>query len=85
MFVFLLMMLFQKIARIWSPRRARGVCKLFARLSEPSPLLEGSSRRSLSDGVPSKRIAFAIFPVIVVYLLLSKYIVCGVTAGGVKE
>ena len=30
-------------------------------------------------------IAFSIFPVIVVYLLLSKYIVGGVTAGGVKE
>jgi multiple sugar transport system permease protein len=29
-------------------------------------------------------IAFSIFPVIVVYLLLSKYIVGGVTAGGVK-
>ena len=30
-------------------------------------------------------IAFAIFPVIIVYLLLSRYIVGGVTAGGVKE
>jgi multiple sugar transport system permease protein len=30
-------------------------------------------------------IAFSIFPVIVVYLFLSKYIVGGVTAGGVKE
>ena len=30
-------------------------------------------------------IAFSIFPVIVVYLILSKYIVGGVTAGGVKE
>ncbi|MBQ7991083.1 MAG: carbohydrate ABC transporter permease [Oscillospiraceae bacterium] len=30
-------------------------------------------------------IAFSIFPVIVVYLLLSKFIVGGVTAGGVKE
>jgi multiple sugar transport system permease protein len=29
-------------------------------------------------------IAFSIFPVIVVYLILSKYIVGGVTAGGVK-
>lgn len=29
-------------------------------------------------------IAFSIFPVIIVYLLLSKYIVGGVTAGGVK-
>ena len=30
-------------------------------------------------------IAFSIFPVIVVYLILSKNIVGGVTAGGVKE
>ena len=30
-------------------------------------------------------IAFSIFPVILVYLFLSKYIVGGVTAGGVKE
>ena len=30
-------------------------------------------------------IAFSIFPVIVVYLFLSKYLVGGVTAGGVKE
>ena len=30
-------------------------------------------------------IAFSIFPVIIVYLFLSKYIVGGVTAGGVKE
>ena len=30
-------------------------------------------------------ISFSIFPVIVVYLFLSKYIVGGVTAGGVKE
>ncbi len=30
-------------------------------------------------------IAFSIFPVIIVYLILSKYIVGGVTAGGVKE
>jgi multiple sugar transport system permease protein len=30
-------------------------------------------------------IAFAIFPVIIVYLILSKNIVGGVTAGGVKE
>ena len=29
-------------------------------------------------------IAFSIFPVIVVYLLLSRYIVGGVTLGGVK-
>ena len=30
-------------------------------------------------------IAFSIFPVIIVYLLLSKYIVGGVALGGVKE
>ena len=36
-------------------------------------------------GVVYVTIAFSIFPVIVVYLLLSKYIVGGVTAGGVKE
>ena len=29
-------------------------------------------------------IAFSIFPVIVIYLVLSKYIVGGVTLGGVK-
>ena len=36
-------------------------------------------------GVVYVTIAFSIFPVIVVYLFLSKYIVGGVTAGGVKE
>ena len=36
-------------------------------------------------GVVYVTIAFSIFPVIVVYLILSKYIVGGVTAGGVKE
>jgi multiple sugar transport system permease protein len=30
-------------------------------------------------------IAFSIFPVIVVYLILSRYIVAGVALGGVKE
>jgi multiple sugar transport system permease protein len=29
-------------------------------------------------------IAFSIFPVVIVYILLSKYIVGGVTAGSVK-
>lgn len=36
-------------------------------------------------GIVYMTIAFAIFPVIVVYLFLSKNIVGGVTAGGVKE
>ena len=36
-------------------------------------------------GVVYVTIAFSIFPVIVVYLLLSRFIVGGVTAGGVKE
>ena len=36
-------------------------------------------------GVVYVTIAFSIFPVIIVYLFLSKYIVGGVTAGGVKE
>ncbi len=36
-------------------------------------------------GVVYVTIAFSIFPVIIVYLLLSKFIVGGVTAGGVKE
>ena len=36
-------------------------------------------------GVVYVTIAFSIFPVIVVYLILSKSIVGGVTAGGVKE
>ena len=36
-------------------------------------------------GIVYMTIAFSIFPVIIVYLLLSKNIVGGVTLGGVKE
>ena len=36
-------------------------------------------------GIVYMTIAFSIFPVIIVYLLLSKYIVGGVQLGGVKE
>ena len=36
-------------------------------------------------GIVYMTIAFSIFPVIIVYLILSKQIVGGVTLGGVKE
>ena len=47
--------------------------------------LRNSDWKTFDMGQVYEMIAFAIFPVIVVYLLLSKYIVGGVTAGGVKE
>ena len=47
--------------------------------------LRNSDWKTFDMGKVYAMIAFAIFPVIVVYLLLSKYIVGGVTAGGVKE
>ena len=47
--------------------------------------LRNSDWKTFDMGQVYAMIAFAIFPVIVVYLLLSKYIVGGVTAGGVKE
>ena len=46
--------------------------------------LRNSDWKTFDMGQVYAMIAFAIFPVIVVYLLLSKYIVGGVTAGGVK-
>ena len=47
--------------------------------------LRNSDWKTFDMGQVYAMIAFSIFPVIVVYLLLSKYIVGGVTAGGVKE
>ena len=47
--------------------------------------LRNSDWKMFDMGQVYAMIAFAIFPVIVVYFLLSKYIVGGVTAGGVKE
>ena len=47
--------------------------------------LRNSDWKTFDMGQVYAMIAFAIFPVIVVYLLLSKYIVGGVTAGVVKE
>ena len=47
--------------------------------------LRNSDWKTFDMGQVYAMIAFAIFPVIVVYLLLSRYIVGGVTAGGVKE
>jgi multiple sugar transport system permease protein len=47
--------------------------------------LRNSDWKTFDMGQVYAMIAFAIFPVIVVYFLLSKYIVGGVTAGGVKE
>ncbi|MCR5545856.1 MAG: carbohydrate ABC transporter permease [Lachnospiraceae bacterium] len=46
--------------------------------------LRGADFLKFDMGQVYVTIAFSIFPVIVVYLLLSKYIVGGVTAGGVK-
>ncbi len=47
--------------------------------------LRNSDWKTFDMGQVYAMIAFAIFPVIIVYLLLSKHIVGGVTAGGVKE
>lgn len=47
--------------------------------------LRNSDWKTFDMGQVYAMITFAILPVIVVYLLLSKYIVGGVTAGGVKE
>ena len=47
--------------------------------------LRNSDWKTFDMGQVYAMIAFAIFPGIVVYFLLSKYIVGGVTAGGVKE
>jgi multiple sugar transport system permease protein len=47
--------------------------------------LRNSDWKTFDMGQVYAMIAFAIFPVIIVYLLLSRYIVGGVTAGGVKE
>ena len=47
--------------------------------------LRGADFLKFDMGVVYAMIAFSIFPVIIVYLILSKYIVGGVTAGGVKE
>ena len=47
--------------------------------------LRNSDWKTFDMGQVYAMIAFAIFPVIVVYFLLSKYIVGGVTAGGVEE
>ena len=47
--------------------------------------LRNADWKTFDMGQVYAMIAFAIFPVIIVYLFLSKYIVGGVTAGGVKE
>ncbi len=47
--------------------------------------LRGSDWKTFDMGQVYAMITFAIFPVIIVYLILSKYIIGGVTAGGVKE
>lgn len=47
-------------------------------------ILRSADWKNLDMGTTYVAIAFSIFPVIVVYLLLSKLIVEGVTAGGVK-
>lgn len=47
--------------------------------------LRNSDWKTFDMGQVYAMIAFAIFPVIIVYLILSRYIVGGVTAGGVKE
>lgn len=47
--------------------------------------LRNSDWKTFDMGQVYAMIAFAIFPVIVVYLLLSSFIVGGVTAGGIKE
>lgn len=60
----------------------------------PAVLLESDSKRtlaivvtmfrSLDDGVGYAVIAFSIMPVIIMYLILSKKIIQGITAGGIK-
>lgn len=47
--------------------------------------LRGADFLKFDMGIVYMTIAFSIFPVIIVYLLLSKYIVGGVQFGGVKE
>lgn len=47
--------------------------------------LRGADFLKFDMGIVYMTIAFSIFPVIIVYLLLSKYIVGGVQLGGVKE
>ena len=47
--------------------------------------LRGADFMKFDMGQVYAMIAFSIFPVIIVYLFLSRYIVGGVTAGGVKE
>ena len=47
--------------------------------------LRNADWKTFDMGQVYAMIAFAIFPVIIVYLLLSRYIMGGVTAGGVKE
>ena len=47
-------------------------------------LLRGADFLKFDMGVVYVTIAFSIFPVVVVYLLLSKYIVGGVAVGAVK-
>ena len=56
-----------------------------SKMKKTLPILLAELRNTFDMGQVYAMIAFAIFPVIVVYLLLSKYIVGGVTAGGVKE
>ena len=62
---------------------------LDSKMKQTLPILLAGLRRAdwktFDMGQVYAMIAFAIFPVIIVYLLLSKYIVGGVTAGGVKE
>ncbi len=47
--------------------------------------LRGSDWQSFDMGKVYMLIAFSIFPVIIVYLIFSRYIVAGVALGGVKE
>jgi multiple sugar transport system permease protein len=62
---------------------------LDSKMKQTLPILLAGLRKAdwktFDMGQVYAMIAFAVFPVIIVYLLLSKYIVGGVTAGGVKE
>ena len=48
-------------------------------------LLRGADYLNRDMGKIYMMISIAIIPIVIVYLLLSKYIIAGVTLGGVKE
>lgn len=48
-------------------------------------LLRGADYMNFDMGKIYMMITVAIVPIIIVYLLLSKYIIAGITLGGVKE